>query len=225
MMMQGQLNRNQFKALQNALSDLELPSKKRQRLLWRIVKYGVIPAAKRHVRNQQSPDGGRWTARKSPWRKKMLRNMPKRLHIREMPENNAVRIYLQGGHYQNGKQQVPAGVVGYAQQNGMRIQVSRRQVQKRVDRERMATIKQAKKLRDLGYQVKKGKRWRKPPIKDITANMKFIQAGVLIRELSGGTVKRSWTIEVPARKFLGINDEEFSQALVRQLQGMGYGVG
>ncbi|MCW7761688.1 phage virion morphogenesis protein [Photorhabdus luminescens] len=225
MMINGQLNRNQLKALQNALSDLELLPKKRQRLLWRMAKYGVIQAAKRHVRNQQSPDGGRWTARKSPWRKKMLRNMPKLLHIREMPERDVVRIYLQGGHYRNGKQQVPAGVVGYAQQNGMRVQVSRRQVQKRVDRERMATIKQAKKLRDLGYQVRKGQRWRKPPIKEITAKMKFIQAGILIRELNGEAVKNSWSFDVPAREFLGMNDEAFSRALARQLQGIGYGAG
>ncbi|NHB96681.1 hypothetical protein C5470_09790 [Photorhabdus stackebrandtii] len=224
-MINGQLNRNQLKALQNALSDLELLPKKRQRLLWRMAKYGVIQAAKRHVRHQQSPDGGQWTARKSPWRKKMLRNMPKLLHIREMPERDAVRIYLQGGHYRNGKQQVPAGVVGYAQQNGMRVQVSRRQVQKRVDRERMATIKQAKKLRDLGYQVRKGQRWRKPPIKEITAKMTFIQAGTLIRELNGEAVKNSWSFDVPAREFLGMNDEAFSRALARQLQGIGYGAG
>ncbi|ETS32983.1 Phage virion morphogenesis family [Photorhabdus khanii NC19] len=79
-MMNGQLNRNQLKALQNALSDLELPPKKRQRLLWRMAKYGVIQAARHHVRHQQSPDGGRWADRKSPWRKKMLRNIPKLLH-------------------------------------------------------------------------------------------------------------------------------------------------
>ncbi|AOM42232.1 phage virion morphogenesis protein [Xenorhabdus hominickii] len=224
-MIHGQLNSNQLKVLQEALSSLDLPEKKRQRLLWRIAKYGLIDAAKRNVRNQQSPDGSSWPARKSPWRKKMLRNLPKLLHIREMPEIDAVRVYLQGGHYRNGNQQVPAGVVGYAQQHGMRFQVSRRQVKKSVDPERMATIKQAKKLRDLGYQVKKGKRWRKPPVKEMTAHMKFIQAGTLIRELSGKAPKSAWTIDVPARAFLGMNDDEFSKALARQLQGIGYGAG
>ncbi|WP_036773635.1 hypothetical protein [Photorhabdus australis] len=224
-MIHGQLNRNQLKKLQDALRDLDLPEKKRQRLLWRIAKYGLIDAAKRNVRNQRSPEGESWTVRKSPWRKKMLRNMPKLLHIREMPEIDAVRVYLQGGSYRNGKQPVPAGVVGYAQQHGMRFQVSRQQVQKNVDRERMATIKQAKKLRELGYQVRKGKRWRKPPIKEMTANMKFIQAGTLIRELSGEVAKSAWTIDVPARSFLGMNEDEFDKALARQLQGIGYGAG
>ncbi len=31
---------------------MELPPQKRQRLIWRLAKYGVIAAAKRHVRNQ-----------------------------------------------------------------------------------------------------------------------------------------------------------------------------
>ncbi|SFN70393.1 hypothetical protein [Xenorhabdus japonica] len=224
-MIHGQLNSNQLKELQDALSNLELPEKKRQRLLWRIAKYGLIDAAKRNVRNQRSPEGESWPVRKSSYRKKMLRNMPKLLHIREMPDIDAVRVYLQGGHYRNGNQPVPAGVVGYAQQQGMRFQVSRQQVKKTVDRERMATIKQAKKLRDLGYQVKKGKRWRKPPVKEMTANMTFIQAGTLIRELSGETAKSAWTVDVPARAFLGMNDDEFSKALARQLQGIGYGAG
>ncbi|MBD2812727.1 phage virion morphogenesis protein [Xenorhabdus sp. Vera] len=222
-MIQGQLNRNQLKEMQDALSRFDLPPQKRQRLLWRMAKYGLIDSAKRHVRNQQSPDGESWPARKSPRRQKMLRNMPKLLHIREMPEIDAVRIYLQGGHYRNGKQPVPAGVVGYAQQNGMRFQITRQQVKKNVDRERMATIKQAKKLRTLGYKVKKGKRWRKPAIKEITANMKFIQAGTLIRVLSGEEIKSKWEITIPSRAFLGMNEEEFSKALARQLQGIGYG--
>ncbi|WP_340618517.1 phage virion morphogenesis protein [Xenorhabdus entomophaga] len=224
-MIHGQLNRNQLKQLQEALSSLDLPDKKRQRLLWRIAKYALIDAAKRNVRNQQSPDGESWPARKSARRQKMLRNMPKLLHIKEMPEIDAVRVYLQGGHYRNGSQQVPAGVVGYGQQNGMSFQISRQQVKKNVDRERMATIRQAKKLRDLGYKVKKGKRWRKPPIKEITANMKFIQAGTMIRVLSGEEIKSKWEITIPARAFLGINEDEFSKALERQLQGIGYGTG
>ncbi|PHM68271.1 phage virion morphogenesis protein [Xenorhabdus sp. KJ12.1] len=224
-MIHGQLNRNQLKQWQDALSNLDLPEKKRQRLLWRIAKYALIDAAKRNVRNQRSPDGESWAARKSARRQKMLRNLPKLLHIREMPEIDAIRVYLQGGHYRNGPQQVPAGVVGYAQQNGMSVRISRRQVKKTVDRERMATIKQAKKLRDLGYQVRKGKRWRKPPVKEITANMKFIQAGTMIRILSGEEIKSQWEITIPARAFLGMNDDEFSKALARQLQGIGYGAG
>lgn len=121
----GELNKAQLAALRKALAAMELPPKKRQRLLWRMAKYGVIAAAKRHVRNQESPEGSAWPGRKTRRKGKMLRNMPKLLHIREMPEIQAVRIYLQGGGYRNGDTPVPAGTVGYSQQNGMRVRVSR----------------------------------------------------------------------------------------------------
>lgn len=225
MIINGQLNKNQFSDMQKALKGLELPPKKRQRFLWRMAKYGVIAAAKRNVKNQQSPDGQNWQARKSPWRKKMLRNMPKLLHIKEMPQIEAVRIYLQGGKYRNGAKNVPAGVVGYAQQHGMNITISRKQVQSQQnsDPSRLATKKQAKKLRDLGYQVKTGKRLKKPTVKQITETMSFNQAGLLIKKLSGKTAKASWTIDVPAHVFLGMSDSDFKKALARQLQGIGFG--
>ncbi|EKN4181791.1 phage virion morphogenesis protein [Yersinia ruckeri] len=223
MIVSGELSAKQLAELKEALSGLELPAKKRQRLLWRIAKYGVMVAAKRHVRNQQAPDGTPWEGRKTRRRGKMLRNMPKLLHIREMPEAEAVRLYLQGGSYRNGEKPVPAGVVGYGQQNGMNVSINRRAVTKTSDPERKATIKQAKRLRALGYKVKKGKGWRKPPYKDIAGIMRFDQAGLLIRELSGKAAKTAWTVDVPARPFLGMSDDDFNKALARQLQAIGFG--
>lgn len=225
MIINGQLNKKQFKDMQQALNGLALPPKKRQRFLWRMAKYGVIAAAKRNVRNQQRPNGTAWPARQSQYKKKMLRNLPKLLHIKEMPQIDAVRIYLQGGQYRNGTKPVPAGVVGFAQQHGMHVTVRRQQLdsQQRRDPSRLATHKQAKKLREFGYQVKRGKRWRKPTVKQITETLSFYQAGLLIKKLSGKTAKKSWTIDVPARAFLGMSDCDFKKALARQLQGIGFG--
>lgn len=104
----GELNKKQLTELRKALASMELPPQKRQRLIWRLAKYGVIAAAKRHVRNQESPDGQKWPGRKTKRKGKMLRNLPKLLHIREMPEIQAVRIYLQGGGYRS----MIAGVAG-----------------------------------------------------------------------------------------------------------------
>lgn len=87
----------------------------------------------------------------------------------------------------------------------------------------MATPAQVKRLRALGYRVRKGKRWRKPMAKELLASMPYDQAGLLIRKLSGKAVKDSWTVDLPAREFLGMSDEDFSQALARQLQGIGFG--
>ncbi|CNI13917.1 hypothetical protein CBW53_06535 [Yersinia frederiksenii] len=223
MIINGELSKKQLTELQQALKRLDLPPPKRQRLLWRLAKYGVMTAAKRNVRNQQAPDGTPWQGRQTNQRGKMLRNMPKLLHIREMPEISAVRLYLQGGGYRNGEKPVPAGVVGYGQQNGMHVTINRSAVAKTVPPERPATIKQAKRLRALGYKVRKGKRWRKPSYKEIVENMRFAQAGLLIRKLSGKAAKSAWTVDVPAREFLGMSDDDFNKALARQLQAIGFG--
>lgn len=219
----GELNKKQLAELRKALAGMELSPKKRQRLLWRMAKYGLIAAAKRHVRNQAAPDGTAWPGRKTKRRGKMLRNLPNLLHIREMPEIQAVRVYLQGGNYRNGETSVPAGTVGYSQQNGMRVRVSRNSQPRKTESGKMATPAQAKKLRTLGYQVRRGKRLKKPTLRQITETMPYSQAGLLIRKLSGKAVRTSWTVDLPARVFLGMNDDEFNNALARQLQAIGYG--
>lgn len=223
MIVGGELNKGQLAELRKTLSRADLPKAKRQRLLWRLAKYGLIAAAKRNVRNQASPDGEPWPGRKTRRRGKMLRNMPKLLHIRDMPEISAVRVYLQGGGYRSGTGSVPAGVVAYSQQNGMSVRVNRSSVKRGSRAGQMATPAQVKRLRALGYRVRKGKRWRKPTAKELLATMPYDQAGLLIRKLSGKAVKNSWTIDLPAREFLGMSDEDFSQALARQLQGIGFG--
>lgn len=219
----AEINAEQLREMRREIAKLELPQKQRQRLIWRMAKYGVIPAAKRNVRNQQSPDGTPWTGRKTRRKGKMLRNMPGLLHIKDMPEIEAVRLYLQGGGYRNGENPVPAGVIGYAQQEGMKATVRARNASKPVPSGKMATLAQAKKLRKLGYRVKRGKRWRKPPFKEITATMSYAQAGLLIRKLSDKAAKSVWTIDLPSRPFVGMSSDDFNKALARQLQAIGYG--
>ena len=120
-MIQGELNQVQFRQLQAALASLELPPLKRRRLLWRMARYGVEAASKRNVRNQQSPEGDQWLARQTRRKGKMLRNMPKLIRIREMPETESVRLYPTGGHYRNSKGKPPARGVGFVQQHGMTV--------------------------------------------------------------------------------------------------------
>ena len=219
----AEVNAAQLRELRRVIAKLELPQKQRQRFIWRMAKYGVIPAAKRNVRNQQAPDGTPWEGRKTRRKGKMLRNLPGLLHIKEMPEIEAVRLYLQGGAYRNGDTQVPAGVIGYAQQEGMKATVRARNSSAAIPSGKMATLAQAKKLRKLGYKVKRGKRWRKPPFKEITATMGYAQAGLLIRKLSNKVAKSVWTIDLPSRPFVGMSSDDFNTALARQLQAIGYG--
>ena len=224
MIAHGELNKAQFKTLRDELAKLDLPPKKRQRFLWRMAKYGVMAAAKRNVRNQQSPDGQKWAGRKTKRKGKMLRNMPKLLHIREMPQLQAVRLYLSGGGYRNGAKPVPAGVIGYSQQNGMSVTINRRQVAKnQAQGNQPAPVKQAKRLRKLGYKVRHGKRWKKLGYKEIAALLTKAKAGAIIRSMEGKPAKTSWTVDVPARQFIGMSDDDFYKALARQLQAIGFG--
>ncbi|AYH10196.1 hypothetical protein C5E22_11660 [Pectobacterium parmentieri] len=224
-MITGQLNAAQARAIREQLARLDLTPPKRRRLLWRVAKYGVIAAAKRHVKQQRSPDGAAWTPRKTRRRGKMLRNMPKLLHIREMPEIDAVRIYLHGGRYRNGNRPVPAGVVGYGQQNGMRVTVNRRQAIQQNDAGQgdPATLRQAKRLRKLGYKTRNGKRWRKPGYAEIQATLTKRKAGAIIRSMEGRPPKASWSVDVPNREFLGISQDDLNTAMEKQIQAIGYG--
>ncbi len=219
----GELNRAQAAELRRVLKETEMPKAKRQRLLWRIAKYGIIQASKRNARNQQTPDGESWPKRKRG-KKKMLRKLPKLLKVKELPAIEAVRIYLFGGNYKNGDKNVPAGYVGAVHQGGATINMKASSYSGQPSQGgQMATRRQAKKLRDLGYKVRWGERWIKPAISYITAEMKTDQAGFLIKKLSGRKSKRTWTIDIPARVFLGVSDEEFNKILARQMQGIGFG--
>lgn len=219
----GELNPDQLKKLKAALAALALPPAKRRRLLWRLAKYGLVAAAKRNVRNQLSPDGQAFAPRKTKRKGKMLRNMPKLIRIREMPEIEAVRLYLSGGHYRNGTRNVAAGTVGYAQQNGMTVTINARQSAGNQRQSGPATLRQAKRLRKAGFKLRNGKRWRVPGYKEIQETISAAQAGLLIRKLEGTPAKQTWTITLPAREFLGIGEADFTKALIRQLQAIGYG--
>ncbi|GKW31379.1 hypothetical protein PEC730217_01590 [Pectobacterium carotovorum subsp. carotovorum] len=219
---QGGLPRRQLRQLRAALASLELPPKKRQRLLWRIAKLGVIVAAKRNQRNQTSPDGEPWAPRKRG-KGKMLRQLPKLLHVREMPQIDAVRIYLQGGQYKNGQVPVSAGLIGAVHQGGASSSMSADRAPRPDQRNRPALPRQAKKLRALGYKMRKGNRYVKASSKYIIDTLSMAQAGLLIKKLRGTPTKTTWTIDIPSRVFLGVSDDEFNKILARQLQAIGFG--
>lgn len=221
-MIRGDLNQRQLKTLREALAAADLPPKKRQRLLWRVAKLGIIVAARRNQRNQTAPDGTPWTPRKRG-KGKMLKGLPKLLAVREMPEIQGVRIYLKGGNYRNGDKQVSAGLVGAVQQDGASIRMNASSAPRKPQAGRPALPRQAKRLRALGFKMRQGKRWVKPSSKKIMETMTMAQAGLVIRKLRGTPSKRTWTIDLPGRAFLGVSDDEFNKILARQLQAIGFG--
>ncbi|WP_049057936.1 phage virion morphogenesis protein [Klebsiella aerogenes] len=222
MKIDGGLDKRQLKELRQALAAAELKPKQRQRLLWRIAKLGIINAARRHQRNQVTPDGQPWPKRKRG-KGKMLRQLPRLLHVREMPEREAVRIYLKGGNYRNNSGPVSAGLIGAVHQEGAAIPMSAEKMPRPDQRGKPALMSQAKRLRALGYRVWKKGRYVKASSRQIMESMSMAQAGLLIKKLRGKPTKSSWTIDIPARVFLGVSDTEFNKILARQLQAIGFG--
>ncbi|OAT26544.1 hypothetical protein M976_02705 [Buttiauxella ferragutiae ATCC 51602] len=221
-MIRGELNKKQLQQMRAALAAAELPPKKRQRLLWRVAKLGIIVAAKRHQRDQAAPDGTPWAPRKRG-KGKMLKGLPKLLAVRDMPSIQGVRIYLKGGNYRNGTKPIPAGLVGAVQQDGARIQMKASNAPRKPQVNQPALPRQAKRLRALGYKMRQGKRWIKPSSKKIMETLSMAQAGLLIRKLKGTPAKRTWTIDLPGRVFLGVSNDEFNQIIARQMQAIGFG--
>jgi hypothetical protein len=218
----GGLDQRQLQRLRAALAAADLKPKQRQRLLWRIAKQGIIVAAKRHQRNQTDPDGRPWPKRKRG-KGKMLRQLPKLLHVREMPEIGAVRIYLKGGNNRDGGRSVSAGKIGAVHHTGASITMNASRLPRPNQRGKPANVIQAKRLRALGYKVRRGKRWVKASTRHIVDTMSMAQAGLMIKELRGKATKNTWKIDIPARQFLGVNDTEFNTILTRQLQAIGFG--
>ncbi len=222
MKIDGGLDKRQLKELRQALAAAELKPKQRQRLLWRIAKLGIINAARRHQRNQVTPDGQPWPKRKRG-KGKMLRQLPRLLYVREMPEREAVRIYLKGGNYRNNSGPVSAGLIGAVHQEGAAIPMSAEKMPRPDQRGKPALMNQAKRLRALGYRVWKKGRYVKASSRQIMESMSMAQAGLLIKKLRGKPTKSTWTIDIPARVFLGVSDTEFNKILARQLQAIGFG--
>ena len=222
-MIRASFDRQQIKRLREALKRLELTPKKQQRLLWRLAKYGVIPASKRAVRQQSTPEGTPWAARKSGRRGKMLTGLVKLIAIKELPATSSVRLYLRGGNYSNSGRAVGSGAVGYAQQNGMAATVRKSSLRNQnASGGGKASLRQVRRLRKLGYKVKGQRGMRNAKMAELR-ELSAAQAGLSIRKLSGEEPKDSWIIELPSRVFLGISDADFDKALARQLQAIGYG--
>jgi hypothetical protein len=218
----GELNKKQLQQMRAALAAADLPPKKRQRLLWRVAKLGIVVAAKRHQRDQTAPDGTPWAPRKRG-KGKMLKGLPKLLAVRDMPSIQGVRIYLKGGNYRNGTKPISAGLVGAVQQDGARIQMKASNAPRKPQSNQPALPRQAKRLRALGYKMRQGKRWIKPSSKKIMETLSMAQAGLLIRKLKGTPAKRTWTIDLPGRVFLGVSNDEFNKIIARQMQAIGFG--
>lgn len=172
---------------------------------------------RKRVREQRDLDGSNFEPRKRKRKKgqkpKMLSGLATGIGVVRLTEDAA----------QLGWGKRLSSIIAGAHNTGMRTTRTAEQMRKWTkNAPLMATAEQAKRLRRLGYKVrlagknKRGNtRWLRPSVDWITKNIKYSQAGLLIRYLKqekpGPT---SWEIELPKRQFFGIaNQQEVNELL------------
>lgn len=175
------------------------PSKRRTvlRSLGRIVRKN----ARQRIKTQTTVDGGAMQAR-SPNSKKrgpMLNGLARRMIVKT--DINTAVVRWRGGR------------VAHKQQTGESEKMTPEKMRQRESTETLArsdpcSRRQARRLRELGYKIRRGHGWKQPSLKWIQANLKMGQARLLIRELSGEQPKTEWNTGVPARPFLGVTASE-----------------
>ncbi|PVZ87911.1 hypothetical protein C9426_09940 [Serratia sp. S1B] len=212
------LNTKQWNALRKELEAAEMPPAKRKRLLYRILKLGVMVAARAHQRKQENAEGVKWPGRADGRKDKMLRNLVKMMAISELPAKESARIYLRG------QKKVPPGVIGQIQQTGFTTQMTAEKAAK-ISKANgdAATLRQAKRLLELGYTEFPVSAPRKPSASEIMGKLSKRKAGAIIRAMEGREAASVWTITLPSREFLAVSDDEFNKILVRQLQAINFG--
>lgn len=215
------LNTAQLKELKKALKDASLDPKKKQRLLWRLAKYGFIPAVKRYVKQQIKVSGEKFQQRKSKRKKPMLAKLPKMIAIKELPQNEAVKLYFKGKYKSTASKEISAGVVAGIHQDGIRVRQNKSQFDNKKNNHGPATKTQVKKLRQ--FEFKKPGTDKKASKKWIEKNITRPQAGIILRRLTKQGIKDVWSIEVPSREFFGVSDQDFSKSLTRELNNIGFG--
>lgn len=211
------LNQAQFDALKKEMASLELTAEIRKRLLYRILKNGIMPAAKRHQKNQASSEGVKWQGRRSRSKKKMIRKLPGTMTVNHLSPGESAVIKLRGN------KKTPAGIIGQMQQDGAKNTVTAQQVKARQKNDTPATLSQAKRLRGLGFTLYPVTKPRRPSLKEITQTMSAKQAGLIIRLMENRESKDSWTVTLPAREWLAASNQEFNEILARQMNAIHYG--
>ena len=216
MLFEGSIDPVQLKALKAEIDRLKMPARKRQRLLWRMLKYGVMVAARRHQKKQQNADGEAWEPRFDGRTTKMMRHLPGMMVIHENPARESAHIWLQGA------KKVPPGVVGRMQSQGMTVTVTAAQA-RREPQSGGCTLRQAKCLQDMGYMRYPVSLGTPSSLSEIMATLSKGKAGIIIREMQGREPATHWQMNLPAREWLSVSDDEFDNILVRQLKAINFG--
>ncbi|MBX8542467.1 phage virion morphogenesis protein [Pseudomonas cichorii] len=201
----------------NLLALMDLPVQKRKRLLNNVGKR-VRSLSRQRIRNQENLDGTPFEARKdtTKGKKKMEAGLGKLLDITRLTAEEA----------ELGWRNTLTRWVASQQHNGVSERRTAAQMRQwnQVPPGTAATVKQAKRLRQLGFKTRQaGKKVAtRPPVAWIQQHLNYARAGLLIRVLetgpTNGTGSQSWEIKLPKRQFLGASSSETTQLVNTVLQ-------
>ncbi|PSW05642.1 virion morphogenesis protein [Photobacterium lipolyticum] len=209
---QIKVNKRDQLNMQEKLAMLALPPKKR---FWILKTLGRWEKANTRKRIQQQKDihSRALEGRKGKKRGKVMRRMAKGLepYVRnsntlDLTWSNKLTAKIAARHH-----------IGQAQK------VTAREMQKKYgtpDPKEPCTKSQARKLRELGLEVKrkKGKGTKKPSLKWIMENINKGKAGLMIRIMKGEPSKNAWDIPLAERQILGSNDREVTRQLIKIIE-------
>lgn len=188
------------KAAVKQLNLLALDPNKRRRIM-----RGAGRTVRRHtrarLRSQKDLSDKTWQDRADGRKQRMMRKLGKQLYVNPTPNEVVVSFKNR------------AAKIARAQQDGITLKVTAEEAKRKSKNSYSdpATRKQAKALRNAGYKIrrKRGKGWKAPSLKWITANISSGQAGLILKILrKENKEKKSWEIKLPSRSFLGQSQSE-----------------
>ncbi len=191
-------------ALNQQLKLLSLNVVTRKKVL-RQCAFEVRKASRKNIREQKDYLGQRFAARKKG-RKKMLTGLGRKMSAFATSDKGVVT-------WRN----PVLGRIAKSQQEGINqtFDASKRTKQQgKKTANDNATIDQARSLKKEGYRRPSNGRLVVVTIKWIRENLTVAQAGYILRTMRGAG-KTTWELPLPARAFLGIDNNELNQIITR----------
>ena len=198
------------------LALLSLPPKLRRRLLNQVTKR-VRTMSRKRVRDQQNLDGSPFAPRKGDGKgkKKMEAGLAKLMVVTRLSADEA----------ELGWKNALTRWVATQQHNGVSERRTAAQMRRwnKTAPGLVATDKQAKRLRRLGFRVRQAgkKTLSRPSVAWIQEHVNYAQAGLLIRilddERNESNGAQSWEITLPKRQFIGANTQRDTSLLINQV--------
>lgn len=223
MRISGELNRAQLKYLRSEIERMNLTPEKKRKLLYRIMKNGVLAATERNIKRQKSPEGTKFDKRQSKRKAKLLSKIAKNIVIKS--SSNEGKAYFRGVYKSTSTKTIPVGVVAKTQQDGLAVKQNKNQFENQTHNTNKGSIteRQIKRLRKLGHTHSKNKKPIRSSVKWLQANLSEAQAGITIRNMLELPEKSGWDIKIPEREFLGISENDFMKSIKRELRNINYG--